>query len=152
MKLVRPNMTMNWCVWDWNNPIVRLVAVHGSEGVLLAVAARQCPPIAVIIHIIEFDNFRVKFWLFRTSMDWETSWLRNIRHRPDIYFRKINGFVPYGWNRWRSGAVVLGVWLLYEEITYIIPHAVKFFTNFRIQLLFPKLRGFFLVVDKIWII
>ena len=45
---------------------------------------------------------------------------------------------------------IFRVGLLYEEITYIIPHAVKIFTHCSIQLYLPYLSTFLFIVDVIW--
>ena len=61
MKLVRPNMTVNRSVRDWNNPNVCLVAVQGSEGRLPLKAALKRPLIAVVIPVVNLHNFSVEF-------------------------------------------------------------------------------------------
>ena len=61
MKLVRPNMTVNWSVWDWNNPNISLISVQGSEGRLPLEAALKCPLIAVVIPVVNLHNFGVEF-------------------------------------------------------------------------------------------
>ena len=84
-------------------------------------------------------------------MNWEIGRLWDICHVADIYFGKVNRFVSDGWSGWwQRGAVFLGFDLLYEEITYIIPQAVKIFTNCSIQLYLPYLSTFLFIVDVIW--
>ena len=61
MKLVRPNMTVDWNVWDWNDPNIRFVAVQGPEGRLPLEAALKCPLIAVVIPVVNLHNFSVEF-------------------------------------------------------------------------------------------
>ena len=96
MKLVRPNMTVNWSVWDWNDPNIRLVAVDGTEGRLSLEAALKRPLITVVIPVINLNHFGVEFWLWGTSINWETCRLWDIGHVAYIYFGKVDRFVPDG--------------------------------------------------------
>ena len=150
-ELVRPHVTMDWSVWDWDNAVIGLIPKQRSEGRTCLMATRACVMSSVIINWIKLYNFWVELWVFRTSMNWITGGLWNVRHVSHIDPRKIYCF-EYDFGSWTCrGADMSGVWVLYEEITYnrMSPHRLELRKDIFIQYFLFKLRGFFFGVDVI---
>ena len=97
MEMVRPNMTIYWGNRDGNNPLIGLITIQRAKGMFLVVAAIQCSPISVIIHIVKLNFLCVKLWIIAHAMDGITGWFGDVGHVADIYFRKVDGFVHDLW-------------------------------------------------------
>ena len=148
-EMVRPHVTMDWSVWDRNNAVIGLITELRSEGRSCLMATRRCVISSVVINWVELDNFCVKLRVVRTSMNWAACRFRNVGHVSDIYLWKVDGFVNNLGSWACRGADLSGVWILYEEITYKLPHLLEVRKYIFIQYLLFELRGFFCGVDVI---
>ena len=125
--VVTPNVPMHWRVGDRNNSDVGLVTIQGTEGLGFLVAALQGVGSVVVI-VRKDDTFRVELRVLGAAMDSLVLGPRDVGDTAHINFSKVDSVVPDDWWRWWSGAALIGLRILSEEITYnsISPHRLEF--------------------------
>ena len=145
VHLVRPDVPMHRAVWNWNDPPVSLVAIHGAvpSSTIVIVARQSEILVAVPIHPVRLS---VELRVNGGAIKWKLLWLRDVDNTAQIEISKIYSLVPDGWCWGRRGRVLVSVILiLYEEIAYISPHRSKFNKN----IFFFHLGGLQFIVDII---
>ena len=125
--VVTPNVPVYWRVGDRNNSDVGLVTIQGTEGLGFLVAALQGVG-SVVVVVREHDTFRVELRVLGAAMDRLVLGPRNVGDTAHINFSKVDSVVPDDWWRWWSGAALIGLRILSEEITYnsTSPHRLEF--------------------------
>ena len=116
---------MYWGVWDRHYPVVSLVSIFRSMGRRF----KMIDFFLVIFKSFYPVSFLVKFGVVRYTMNGEIIRFGDVGHVTDIYLRKVDCFE----NNFRSwacrGADFIRLWILYEEITYILQQTLEFWNN-----------------------
>ena len=123
-----PNVPVYWRVGNRNDSNVGLVTIQGTKGLRLLVAAFQGVG-AVVVVVREHDTFRVELRVLGAAMDSLVLGPRDVGDTAHINFSKVDSVVPDDWwSRWWSGAALIGLRILSEEITYnsTSPHRLEF--------------------------
>ena len=122
-----PNVPVYWRVGNRDNSNVGQVSIQGTKGLGFLVAALQGVGSVVVI-VRKDDTFRVELRVLGAAMDSLVLGPRNVGDTAHINFSKVDSVVPDDWWRWWSGAALIGLRILSEEITYnsTSPHRLEF--------------------------
>ena len=126
-RVVTPNVSVYWRVGNRDNSNVGQVSIQGTKGLGFLVAALQGVGSVVVI-VRKDDTFRVELRVLGAAMDSLVLGPRDVGDTAHINFSKVDSVVPDDWWRWWSGAALIGLRILSEEITYnsTSPHRLEF--------------------------